>query len=78
MALQKEGSSEKTRGKRIKSFLEEGRNATIKENKRENKRKQARGTERVKERQREDEAVTVTYSLIIKARKLGYETEISK
>lgn len=78
MALQKEGSSEKTSGKRIKGFLEEGRNPTIKENKRKNKRKKSRGKERVKERQREAEAGTVTYSLIIKARKLGYETEIPK
>lgn len=42
LALQKESSSEKTSGKRIYSFLEEGRNPTREWT---NKRKQARGKE---------------------------------
>lgn len=41
-------------------------------------KKKKKESKKEKERQREAEAVTVTYSPIIKARKLGYETEISK
>lgn len=40
LALQKDGTSEKTSGKRLNSFLEEGRNPTIKENEQIKERKQ--------------------------------------